>query len=130
MYDYVDFRDLLGKTITSVEGMVEGSDEVRIRTHDGETYLMHHHQDCCESVYLVDVIGRPHDLLGVPVTMAEVETGDCEPIDRYDEACQWTFYKLATVSGYVTLRWLGQSNGWYGIEVDFEKMQGGRPWLS
>lgn len=127
---YVNFNELLGKTITSVEGMEPGSDLVRIRTHDGETYVMHHHQDCCESVYLVDVIGRPNDLLGVPVTMAEVETSDPEPQDCYDDACQWTFYKLATVSGYVTLRWLGTSNGYYGIEVDFEKVQDEGPWLS
>ena len=32
---------------------------------------MYHEQDCCESVYLEEIIGDLDDLIGSPITMAE-----------------------------------------------------------
>ena len=110
-----EISELIGKTLTEIESNHE---EVLFHTSDGHKYKMYHEQDCCESVELEEVIGEFDDLIGSPITMAEVESN--ENIDeKNDSSHTWTFYKLATNKGYVTLRWLGESNGYYSETVDF-----------
>ena len=113
----VEFSILKGKTITAIEGMEPHSETVYFRCEDGTRYKMFHLQDCCETVDLEDVFGDPESLIGSPVTMAEesVDSGENGLCDSYT----WTFYKLATLKGYVTLRWHGRSNGYYSESVQF-----------
>lgn len=123
------FFDLKGKTIVSViaydcEGDVKpppykGATELRFLDSDGIKYLMYHEQDCCESVLVDDVAGDFQDIIGCPIIEAE-ETSNHNVSDKYKFDSQtWTFYKLSTIKGSVTIRWHGNSNGYYSESVDF-----------
>ena len=86
---------------------------------------MYHHQDCCENVTVEDVCGDVADIVGSPLTLAEKSTSDKNPegvVKKYQDSFTWTFYKLATVKGYVTIRWYGESNGYYSEGVSFEEV--------
>ena len=116
------FEDLLGKTLSKIE-VNEDKDEITFTTIDSDVFKSYHSQDCCESVYVEDIIGDLEDLIGSPILQAEEAFGgdDMEGIGEYVESFTWTFYKLATIKGYVTIRWYGESNGYYSESVDFEK---------
>jgi hypothetical protein len=113
---------LIGKTLRSVRGEV-GDDEIIFTDEDGENYKLYHDQNCCESVSVEDICGDLSDLVGSPILRAEESTSDENPpgakIPKYQDSFTWTFYKLATVKGSVTIRWYGSSNGYYSERVSF-----------
>ena len=113
-----DFSDLKGQTIVGIEGPKQYSDHITFTLANGDSYVLHHYQDCCESVLIEDVDGDWQDLIGLPLVLAEESTSD-DFDDRYADLQQWTFYRLATQRGYVIIRWYGESNGYYGVGVDF-----------
>lgn len=82
---------------------------------------MFHYSDCCESVDIAQLDGDAEDLIGVPLSLADVvEDADKPESYTYDytpESCTWIFYRFATVKGYVNIRWLGRSNGYYSERV-------------
>jgi len=143
MTDYVGIETLKGLTIASVID----SDDARIvfKTVCGRTFTMQHFQDCCEAVYVEDICGDWDDIIGSPIVVAEevistdakpygdpliaaehiLRNGDNEPVDA-DDSHTWTFYKLDTVKGGVTIRWFGTSNGYYSESVSF--YEGEDPW--
>ncbi len=111
---------LMGKTLSKIR---EDSAELVFICEDGEKYMMSHIQDCCESVFIEDISGDLQDLVGSPILIAEeVYEDNRGPLNGYDESYTWTFYKFATVKGYVTVRWYGSSNGYYSESVNFDRI--------
>ena len=110
--------DLLGKTLT--KAVQKGDEEIVFETADGLRFTYTHHQDCCENVRVEDVAGDLDDLIGSPLLQAEEVTNADGPEPEYAESYTWTFYKFATIKGSVTIRWLGESNGYYGESVDLD----------
>ena len=117
------FEDLKGMTIKVITGAESGSNGITITTTDDKIFIMQHDQDCCEVVEVEDVCGDIEDIVGSPILLAE-EVSNNDPIAGRDcsESFTWTFYKLVTNKGAVTIRWLGQSNGYYSESVSFERI--------
>lgn len=124
-YKDTEFNELNGLTIKTVEGLCPGNDQVIFKTECGRVFrMLHRPQICCESVDVDDVCGDPLDLIGYPIILAEEVKNpeNMNPKEDSDEFYTWTFYKLATVKGYVTIRWYGVSNGNYSEEVNFDEL--------
>jgi hypothetical protein len=98
-------------------------EQIFFTTSDGVEYVMEHYQSCCESVYIESIVGDLQDLVGNPILLAEEATNEDNPMYEHDEAFQWTFYKFATIKGYVDIRWYGSSNGYYSVGVDFDEVR-------
>jgi hypothetical protein len=108
---------MLGKTFVQVTGCVD-SDEMLFETAQGERFMFAHQQDCCETVRINDIVGDLQDLVGEPLLVAEEVKGATEPDEEHYESYTYTFYKFATRKGYVDVRWLGESNGYYSESVE------------
>lgn len=121
----MNISELIGKTITDIKVNSE-NDEIRFKCDDGTEYKMLHFQSCCESVTIEDINGDLDDLIGSPILKAEEVTNSDENPEgvtkEWQDSFTWTFYHLATIKGYVTIRWYGESNGYYSESVDFIKL--------
>ncbi len=129
-------EDLKGHTLSAAT-----SDEttVTFTLADGRKYQLYHQQDCCEGVYVESIVGDLNDLVGSPLLMVEEAIskqkyvpGSIEHVterlmptdDHADNSSNtWTFYKFATIKGYVDIRFHGSSNGYYSEGVDFGEIE-------
>ena len=121
------FEELVGKTLIMVHVVQDElgeDDEIMFTCLDGSVYRMYHVQDCCESVTIEDICGDLVKLCNSPITLAEEAIHEGGDVDGDVDSCTWTFYKLATTNEFVTIRWYGESNGYYSESVDFEQIKG------
>jgi hypothetical protein len=117
-------EELIGKTLTKVENK---GDKILFVADSGERWLMHHLQDCCENVRVDDICGDLDNLIGVPVVEAFEKSNSENPpgikAPKYQDSFTWTFYTIVTSKGAVTIRWYGESNGYYSESVDFDRQR-------
>jgi len=134
------YDDLIGQTVIKINRVfdkerekqedLDGASviELEFLMESGQRWRMWHDQDCCEWVHLDDIEGELSDLIGAPIMMAEevTDTGIPDGEEKYgsDDSHTWTFYKFATAKGYVTLKWYGESNGYYSESMEFERVEG------
>lgn len=121
---YIQFKELQGQVFDKVY-----RDDVNdgvIFEREGRKYNLFHQQQCCEGVWLEDIIGDLNDLVGSPILVAEERFEEGNPPEN---ACEgdsdqgWTFYELRTLKGSVTLRFYGGSNGYYSIDADLHQWE-------
>ena len=109
----IDIAQIQGMAITSV---VYKEDDKSLLIHLNTHVLeMIHHQDCCESVYLADVVGSFEDLIGYP--LLEVSESTVETSSE-DMSSITSYYNFKTIKASVQLRWVGESNRYYSETVD------------
>lgn len=109
---------LNGRNIVDVKNI--NNEVILFKCRDGDKYKMYHQQDCCESVIIEEIIGGDlESLIGETVVEAREDTN--EGITEHGTAT-WTFYHIRTNKDTVTIRWCGESNGYYSESVCFIKM--------
>lgn len=118
MSDYVEITALIGAVVNAI---VVDDDEIIFDTNKGK-YKMYHDQDCCEYVRVEDIDGDLNRLIGNKIVNAyeSINAGDDE--DGYGTHT-WTFYRIqdSEANGF-TIRWLGESNGYYSESVEIVKL--------
>ena len=103
------------KVITDI---VKSQNEMKFNFSDGSFCYMKHMQDCCEIVTIDDICGDLSDLCNTPILNAELVTNTKDNRKEWDESFTWSFYKFATIKGYVDIKWYGTSNGCYSEMAD------------
>lgn len=109
-----DEQTIVGKTVKCIENI--DNEKLLLYFTDGSSCQFYHYQDCCESVYIKDSDNLSL-LEGITLTGIIKEETDNE--------ASWgtsTLTKLEFVSEKTVVRvtWLGESNGYYSENVDFQ----------
>lgn len=118
-----EISEMIGKTFSKVTNI--DNDILEFRLENGDRYVFHHFQDCCEHVSIEDIVGDLSNLEGSPILEAEEVGGEIEDtLDGYGTQT-WTFYKFSTIKGHVNVRWFGSSNGYYSEAVDKSFIEAG-----
>lgn len=105
----MEISEIIGRTFTEVKEM---NCRMGITLSGGRKMVfLSHEQECCEDVFLEDIVGDLPDLVGNPILRAEERSSDVP-------CGEWTFYELATIKGSVTLRFFGTGNAAYSLRAD------------
>ena len=95
-----------------------GNEFILFELESGLFGLLYHEQNCCEDVYIADVVGELGDLENTILWDARFDQGETGSESDY-ESFTWTFVNLQSDKGHVQIRFYGVSNGYYSEEPDF-----------
>lgn len=109
---------LKGQTIKKI--IHTEHDEIYFALENKKYYKIFHDQFCCELFEIDNTCGDYEKLLNEPVLIAEKTSKDI--LKDCLKSVTWSFYKLGTRLGYVTIRWYCISNGQYSANVNFEEI--------
>lgn len=118
-----NWHDLKGQLITRVVASAI-DDEVTVYT-TGINLRAYHQSACCESVRLIRTEGDIENLAGATILNAEDDSGAQDPDwhkEPYEYSHTWTKLTLNTTKGDVHFWFLGESNGYYGETLDFQRL--------
>ena len=113
----IQAKDLIGETLA----FVDASDEcIMLTTVNNRKIIIHHSQDCCETVKVEDTQGNWHDLIGKVIIGASEEV-----LGKIDDESGYGTYTKTTLTfktsdATVISRWHGESNGYYSESVTIE----------
>jgi len=117
-----EYRNFTGKYIKDIKGLEVDSDYILIEFEDGTYIKFYHDQDCCEFVRITQVdndVSRHIGAMFLRINEKIVDDYDNrEDPDGYDESATATFYDIVTTKGFLSFRWVGESNGYYSESVD------------
>lgn len=95
-YDnHVDVEEMLNQTFT----LVRATNDTVTFENDKVRYTLYHQDDCCESVYVEDIIGDLEDLENLPLLISREDTNAEDPGTCQGESYTWTFYNFAILQG-------------------------------
>jgi len=118
------YDELIGEVIIKIDkcvGDCEEEDSITFYLSNGSIYKQCHDTECSEYVHIEDIDGDLNDLIGYDLIQAEESSNkDSNAL----ESGTWTFYKFGTSKGYVTIRWYGESNGYYSETAEMTKIEG------
>jgi hypothetical protein len=118
-WQHVDFNNLLNEVPIEIkQDEYDGNDSIVFKMQSGREFMLCHRQDCCESVNLESIDGDINRLLNNPITIAyeSYEEGN----SKY-ESSTWSFYHIGTTLDTVTIRFFGESNGYYSESAELQE---------
>jgi len=121
----IEIESLIGEVLTHID--TDDSDQILLTTESGRQILIHHYQDCCETVKIEDTEGKWHELIGKPILMAKHDvypSGDPPP--EYQDSWTRTTLTFKVNDATVISKWIGESNGYYSESVDLEEIVNGK----
>jgi hypothetical protein len=124
-----ELEAIIGETVVGIDffnGLRYSSlpKEVLITMKSGKQLRLYHDQDCCETVELVSINGDICKLIGKPILSTELGVDeDYDGPEISDDSGTETKITLRCDAETVIMRWIGESNGYYGEDVDFEILQ-------